>query len=59
MYVFGDLNDNLLINNSSLKKIIEAYGLSQVITKPIRVTPQSATLLDVLITNKKRKYYYL
>lgn len=53
MYVFGDLNDNLLINNSNLQKTIEACGLSQVISKPTRVTPQSATLLDVLITNKK------
>ena len=52
MYVFGDLNDNLLMNNSKLKKIIEACGLSQEISKPTRVTPQSSTLLDVLITNK-------
>ena len=53
MYIFGDLNDNLLNNNSKLKKIIEACGLSQLISKPTRVTPQSSTLLDVLITNNK------
>ena len=53
IYIYGDLNDNLLINDSKLKKIIDACKLLQLINKPTRITPLSATLLDVIITNKK------
>jgi len=41
------------VNDSKLKKVIDACKVSQLISKPTRVTPQSATLLDILITNKK------
>ncbi len=39
-------------NGNRLKQIINANRLHQIIDKPTRVTPDSATLLDVLITNK-------
>ncbi len=50
--MFGDLNDNLLSCGNKLKPIINANRLYQVINKPTRVTPDSATLLDILVTNK-------
>ncbi len=50
--ILGDLNDDLLSNNSKLSRILKNNKVSQVIDKPTRVTPTSATLLDVAITNK-------
>ena len=53
MYVLGDLNDNMLVPGNRLNRIIHVNRLHQIIDLPTRVTPQSATLLDVLITNKQ------
>ncbi len=50
--ILGDLNDDLLSNNSKLSRIIKNNKLTQVIDKPTRTTPTSAILLDVAITNK-------
>lgn len=55
VYRFGDLNDNLLANDS---KLVDACRLFQLISKPTRVSPQSATLLDVIITNNKENTVY-
>ncbi len=52
IFALGDLNDDLLQKNSRLSRIIKSNKLSQLINKPTRVTPTSATLLDVIITNK-------
>ncbi len=52
MYVLGDLNDNLLSSGNRLKAILSANRLHQIVDKPTRVTPQSATLLDIIATNK-------
>ncbi len=52
IFLLGDLTDDLLQSNSKLSLIIKNNKLSQVIKKPIRITPTSATLLDVIITNK-------
>ncbi len=49
LYVLGDLNDDWLTSGNKLS----AKKLYQIIDKPTRVTPQSATLLDILITNKQ------
>ncbi len=51
-YILGDFNDNILSNNSKMKQIIANSKLKQVIIKPTRITPTSATLLDLVITNK-------
>ncbi|MEL6987305.1 MAG: endonuclease/exonuclease/phosphatase family protein, partial [Bacteroidota bacterium] len=51
LYIFGDMNDNLLDENSRLNKVIKSSKLSQMINKPTRVTPNTATLLDPIITN--------
>ena len=47
----GDINDDLFVSNSKLKKIIKTCNVSQIIDKPTRITENSATLLDVIITN--------
>ena len=51
-YILGDFNDDFLMNNSKLKQIIAHAKLTQVITKPTRITSTSATLLDLIVTNK-------
>ena len=55
-----DLNCNLLSdvvsnNSSHLLNIIDIYGLSQLITKPTRVTQYSSTLIDLCLTNFPEK----
>ena len=52
MFALGDLNDDLLQNNSQLSRVIKTNKLTQLINKPTRITPNSATLIDVIITNK-------
>lgn len=52
LFVLGDLNDDLLSRDSKLARIIANNKFSQIIDKPTRVTPTSATLLDVIITNQ-------
>ena len=52
IFILGDLNDNLLIPNAKLSKIIKSAKLCQLIDRPTRITPYSSTLLDVIITNK-------
>lgn len=52
VFILGDLNDNLLSPDNKLGKIIKNMKLSQLIDKPTRITPNSSTLLDVIITNK-------
>ena len=51
-FVLGDFNDDYLANSCKCKKIVKSLKLSQLITEPTRVTTQSATLLDLIITNK-------
>ena len=53
-YVLGDFNDDLLSNNSKLKKILANAKLSQIITKATRITPSSAILLDIIVTNNSQ-----
>ena len=48
LYLLGDINCNLLpeaitFNSSHLINIFDIYGLSQLITEPTRVTPDSKT----------------
>ena len=60
-YLLGDLNCNMLheqsINHNSLMltNIFDIYGLSQLISEPTRVTPNSRTLIDLCITNSPEK----
>jgi hypothetical protein len=54
MNLLGDLNCNMLDSSSHvtkrLRSLIEMYELSQIITKPTRLTQTTASLLDVCIT---------
>ena len=51
VFILGDINDNQLVPNSRLSKIINTCKLTQLIDKPTRITENSKTLLDVIITN--------
>ena len=53
VFIFGDINDDLLLPQAKLDKIIKITKLSQIIDKPTRITETSKTLIDVLITNRK------
>ena len=60
-YIVGDLNYNLLdqtnLDNDAkhLLRILEIYQLTQLITKPKRITQRSKSLLDVCITSCPEK----
>lgn len=50
----GDVNLNLLVSTSisnELQTIISANGFINAITRPMKVTPTCASLLDIFITN--------
>ena len=52
----GDLNCDMIAtrydnNTCKLMNITDIYGLQQLITEPTRITPTSATLIDVIYTN--------
>ncbi len=49
--LLGDLNDDYTCTNSKLRNIIATTRLSQIIETPTRITTNSTTLLDVIITN--------
>ena len=56
IYLCGDFNINLLNNDSNnqvnnLLDSIYSLGFSSLITKPTRITSQSATLIDNILTN--------
>ncbi len=51
-YFLGGLNDDLFSNNGKQKQIISSAKLISLSSKPTRITPTSATLIDTIITNK-------
>ena len=51
--ILGDINDNLLSQENKIGNIIHSLSLTQLINKPTRITTNSSTLLDLIITNKK------
>ena len=61
LYLLGDLNCDILYeqtNNhisSILTNIFDIYGLSQLISEPTRITPNTRTLIDLCITNSPEK----
>ena len=52
VFVFGDINNDLLKPNTKLEQIVNENKLNQLIDRPTRITKDSSTLLDVLITNR-------
>ena len=53
VFILGDLNDNQFVNGNNLCRIIKSLNLTQVVDKPTRITANSSTLLDVIITNSE------
>ena len=53
--LMGDLNADYMksSNNKDLKQIIAAQGFDQLITKATRVTKDTSTLIDVILTNRR------
>ena len=52
----GDLNRDMIAtrydnDTRKLVSVTDIYGLQQLITEPTRITPTSATLIDVIFTN--------
>ena len=51
IFIFGDFNDNLLNHENKMTKMVKSLKLEQLVSKPTRITPDSATLIDLMITN--------
>lgn len=52
--IMGDININLMVDNSdatNFNSIVLSYGCSSLISLPTRITSNSATLLDICVTN--------
>ena len=47
----GDLNDDMLDSGNKIGHIIRNNSLTQLVTKPTRITTTSSTLIDLIITN--------
>ncbi|MPC91757.1 hypothetical protein E2C01_086814 [Portunus trituberculatus] len=52
VYILGDLNDDLLLPRNKLSQITRNNKLAQLITSSTRITSTTATLIEVIITNK-------
>jgi hypothetical protein len=57
--VTGDFNVDLLrpdkADTKKYNDVLESMNLDQLVTKPTRTTPHSATLIDHIITNMKQQ----
>ena len=49
----GDVNCDYFVkdDHKEIKYIFTAFGLKQLVTKPTRITENSSTLIDVVLTN--------
>lgn len=52
VFILGDFNDDMMTQGNKISKLIKNNKLTQIIDKPTRTTSTSATLLDLIITNK-------
>ena len=52
--IIGDLHINYLKNDNhrNLKDNIALLGLNQIVNKPTRLTKDSSTLIDIILTNR-------
>lgn len=60
VYILGDLNCNMLSPNdnspkSELNSLCELYQFQQLITDPTRITMDSRTLIDIILTNRPHR----
>lgn len=52
-FILGDFNDNLLASINEITKLIKNVKLTQVLYRLTRIASTSATLIDLMITNKQ------
>lgn len=52
LFILGDLKDNLMSENAKLGQVINNVKMKRLINKPTIVTELTASLLDIIITNK-------
>lgn len=52
LFILGDFNENLILKDNKLSKMIKNNKLTQIVDQPTRITATTATLLDLIITNK-------
>ena len=52
LIIVGDFNDNIFLPNNKIGKLIQSLHLSQLVNKATRVTANTSSLIDLLITNK-------
>ena len=52
VFILGDFNDDLFLKGNSVTKLVKNNNMTQVIDRATRTTSTSATLLDLIITNK-------
>ena len=50
--IFSDVNDDLLKVENKMSKIVRDLKLIQLVNTPTRIVPNSATLLDLVMTSK-------
>ena len=57
--LMGDININYLKKtaHSNIKDMIVGQGFKQLIESPTRITPESKTLIDVILSNKSSHIY--
>ena len=53
IFILGDFNDDIFKTGNKMVRIINNLKLEQLITVPTRITQNSESLIDLLITNKK------
>ena len=62
VFCLGDLNINFLNTDSYeytyLNSLLELFNLTQIVSKPTRVTPSSSTLLDLIMINEQKIVIY-
>ena len=55
IYIIGDLNCNVLDNTTpnALLDFCQCFNLTQMVSKPTRITQSSSSLIDVVLASKK------
>ena len=51
VFIVGDMNDDLVYENSHLGTLFKTYRLHQLIKKATHITQNSSSLIDVIATN--------
>ena len=55
LILYGDWNLNFLVDNKRLQELqilLESYNMMNIVRSPIRLTPTTVSLIDVIVINK-------